>query len=256
MADAPPFLAPAEPASMSLVEHLEDLRRALLAVMGAWVVLSCACYAFGDRLVALLAEPVGKLVFLHPAEPFFVRMKVSFAAGAFLAFPVLLERGYRFVAPGLQAGERRLALAFVPSAYILFCLGAAFGWVVAVPAGLRFLLSFASPQLVPAVTLENYVTFVGTLLFAFGLMFQLPLLILALVRLGLVERLQLAAYRRHVLLGIVVVSALLTPGPDVFSQIALSLPTYLLYELALFVSRWFVPGRPREAVMGAARPAD
>jgi sec-independent protein translocase protein TatC len=229
---------------MSLVEHIEELRGHLLIVLAAWAAASLACWAFSSRLLDFLAAPVGSLVFLHPTEPFLVRLKISMVAGAFLAFPVLLERGWRFVSPGLKPSESRLAALLIFPAWALFCLGAAFGWFVAIPAGLKFLLGYAGPSLVAAVALDNYVTFVGTLLLAFGLMFELPMAVLVLARLGLVSPFTLACRRREVLLAIVVLSALLTPGPDIFSQAALSVPTYLLYEISVHLSRWIAPCAP------------
>lgn len=229
-----------------LLEHLDELRSRLIAVLAVLLLLSCACYALVDRVIALLARPAGGFVFFGPAEAFMVRLNIALMLGAFLSVPVVIYELWRFVGVALAPSERRLVFSLLPASYALFAAGAACAWFVVVPTATRFLLGFSSADLKPLMSLQAYVSFVAWLVAAFGVMFQLPLVVLFLVKAGVATPDALAAYRRHVLLGLAIAAALFTPGPDFFSQMALLAPTYLLFELSLLVARWTMPA-PAEA---------
>lgn len=242
--------------SLALVEHLEELRVRLAVVLAALAVLTMAGYFMAENVVALLSAQAGGLVFLRPAEAFLVRLKISLILGTFFCVPILLYEAWRFVGVALNPSEKRLALGVVPASFLLFLTGAACAWFTALPAASRFLLGFAAPGLRPQISVDAYVSFAAWLIAAFGLVFQLPLVVLFVVKIGLATPRDLADYRRHVILGLAVLSAMMTPGPDLFSQLALLLPAWLLYELSIGLARWLIKpeGRPYELDRPSVRP--
>lgn len=222
----------------ALGEHIEELRSRLLVCLAAWLACSATAYAFSPRVLELLVRPpVEKLVFLTPTEPFFAILKLSLALGLLAALPLWLHQAWGFVSIGLEPGERRTLLSLLPPAYALFLLGTVFGLKVLVPLSMRFLMSFQGPQLVPYLGLSSYLGFVATLSLGTGLLFQLPVAMAVLSSLGLVSWKTLSAHRKHAFLALLILAALLTPGPDVVSQLALALPAYLLFEISVLVAR-------------------
>ncbi|MDQ7819405.1 MAG: twin-arginine translocase subunit TatC [Armatimonadota bacterium] len=234
---------------MTIVEHLEELRLRLLISLAAFAAATGLSLLFVERILAILIRPVGRVVFLAPTEAFFVRLKVAALSGAFLSLPVVLYQLWRFVSVGLTPTERRYALGLLPPALGLFVAGAAFAFWVILPVGVRFLLSYQTESLVPMISVGAYTSFATAFVLAFGVLFELPVVILFLARLGVVTPAALAAGRRYALLAIVVASAALTPGGDVASQLLMALPTYLLYEVSIWVARVFAPRpAPRESL--------
>lgn len=227
---------------MTIIEHLEELRRRLiiaLVVLGVATVLS---FLFVDRLLAFLIRPVGRVVFLAPTEAFFVRVKVALLAGVFLSLPVFLYQIWRFVSTGLTPTERRYGLWLLPPAFILFVGGALFALVAIIPVGVRFLLNYQVPGVLePMISIGAYTSFVTAFLLAFGLVFELPIVLIFLTKIGLVTPAWLAARRRYAIVIIVGAAAVLTPGGDVFSQLLMAIPTYLLYEVSIWIARLVTP---------------
>lgn len=221
-----------------LLEHIDELRSRLIAVLCVVGVFSAGSYPFVDRIIAWLAGPAGGFVFFSPTEAFLVRLKISFIVGSFLSVPLVIHEIWRFVGVALTPSEKRLTLSILPASYLLFLGGAATAWFAVIPAATRFLLGFSTPTLRPMLSIDAYVGFAGWLTMAFGAMFQLPLVVLFLVKAGVVAPEALGGYRRHVLLGLAIVAGVLTPGPDVFSQMALLAPTYLLYEVSILIVWW------------------
>lgn len=213
----------------------------LLISLAAFGVATGAGLIFVERILALLLRPVGRVVFLAPTEAFFVRLKVAALAGVFLSLPVVLYQIWRFVSVGLTTTERRYTLSLLPAALALFVAGGAFAFLVILPIGVRFLLSYQTENLVPMISVAAYTSFAMTFVLAFGLLFQLPVVILFLARLGIVTPATLAAGRKYALLAIVVASAVLTPGGDVVSQLLMAAPTYLLYEASIWIARFVTP---------------
>lgn len=226
---------------MTIVEHLEELRVRLLVSLGAFGAATALSFLFVERILRLLLQPVGRVVFLAPTEAFFVRMKVAALAGVFLSLPVILFQVWRFVSVGLTPTERRYTLSLLPAALVLFAVGGAFAFLVILPIGVRFLLSYQTENLVPMISVAAYTSFATAFVLAFGLLFQLPVVILFLARLGLVTPASLAAGRKYALLAIVVASAVLTPGGDVVSLMLMAGPTYLLYEVSIWIARLVHP---------------
>lgn len=231
---------------MTIIEHLEELRRRLLIALAAFAVAMVVSFVFAEWILAQLIAPVGRVVFLAPTEAFFVRLKMAALAGAFLSLPVVLYQLWRFVGVGLTRTERRYALSLLPFSVLLFAGGAAFAFFAILPVGVHFLLSYQTPQLTPMISIGAYTSFATAFVLAFGLVFQLPIVVLFLARVGIVTPAQLAAGRRYALLGIVVLSAVLTPGGDVISQALMALPTYLLYEISIWIARAVAPRPSRQ----------
>lgn len=226
-------------------DHLEDLQRCLLRALAGLGIAVAACYTLFPRILKLLLRPpVDKLVYTSPTEPFFAHCKLALIGGILVSFPWILYQAWRFISPGLKPRERRVLFNLIPAAYALCLLGGAFGLFVAAPLGLKFLMSYSSAQLIPYLTLSAYLGYLSYMTLGLALLFQLPLLLFALALLGMVRASSLAGYRRHVLLGLLVLAAVITPSPDIYGQILIALPTYVLFEISLLAMRLQGPINP------------
>nr|WP_255554724.1 twin-arginine translocase subunit TatC [Sphingomicrobium sp. B8] len=235
-----------------MLDHLIELRKRLLLVVGTLFVTFFACLYFAKPIFAVLVQPLldageGRLVFIDLFEAFFVEMKVAFFAALMITFPVLATQLWRFVAPGLYAKEKRAFLPFLLLTPVFFAAGASFAYFIAMPWALNFLLGFEGQvggvqrEALPGV--GNYLSFVTRFLFGFGVAFLLPILLLVLERAGIVTREQLIAGRRYAIVAAFLFGAVLTP-PDAVSQVMLALPLYALYEGAILAIR--LTRRPAE----------
>lgn len=232
MIETPVRPVPDDP-PMPFVDHLIELRRRLIASVAILAAGTVLMFRFSGPLLSWLARPAGQLVFIAPTEAFYTRLKVALYGGFILAFPLLVHQAWLFGARALDRRLRRMLLAMVPFSYLLFLLGVAICLYGVVPAAMKFLLSYGSEQVRPMMSLSAYLEFVTGLSLAFGAVFQMPLVLYALNRMGIVGRRRLAEFRRHVYLLCFVAAAFLTPGPDVFSQVCLALPAVLLFEASL-----------------------
>lgn len=223
---------------MTLVEHLDELRSRLLISLAA--VLVCAGLAFWKvkALVKyLIIPPVDKLVFFSPTEAFSAYCKVAVFAGIILASPVVLFQLWRFVSLGLQPRERRTILFFLPFSIVLFLCGAAFAFFGVIPWALKFLITFAGPDLVPMISISKYLSFVVMLVIIFGAVFELPVAVVLLTKLGIVNAGMLSRNRKYAIVVIFIAAAVLTPTPDAFTQIMMAVPMVLLYEVSIWLSK-------------------
>ncbi|MBI3615820.1 MAG: twin-arginine translocase subunit TatC [Candidatus Omnitrophica bacterium] len=215
------------------LEHLEELRRRVLRSflwVGAAAVLA---FRFSGEILNWLIRPVGKVVFLSPAEPFMIHLKVAFLGGLLLALPLLAWEVWGFLSPALFPDQRRPVLFLVPVSVGLFASGAWFTWAVLLPAALRFFLSFSSENLTPMVTVGSYVGFVGWFLLAGGLAFQMPMIVMLLAKLRLIRPAALLRQWRIALVGILIAAAVLTPTPDIATQLLLAGPMCALYLVSI-----------------------
>jgi sec-independent protein translocase protein TatC len=229
---------------MPFLEHLEELRVRLLwslgaltlgALVGVWLTMQ-----FG--LMELLVRPIepylpsGKLVFMSPTEAFVATFKVGLFLGVLIALPVLFYHFWRFVAPGLLEKERKIFVPAVLASLVLFGGGVALAFLIVIPVGLRFFLTFQSEAFQPFISVGEYLSFTMHVALAFGLVFETPLVIVLLSYLGVLSPRVLVRYRRHAIVGIAILSAFLTPSPDALSMVLMFAPFYLLYEASLQVS--------------------
>jgi sec-independent protein translocase protein TatC len=226
--------------TMTMVEHLEELRRRLMVVIAAIAVAAVVGFLFSGPVLDLLRGPLpdefDTIYFTSPGGAFVAQLKIAGFIGVALAMPVILFEVWRFVTPGLLPGERRLLWPFLLAGVLLFALGVGIGFVL-IPYALAFLLSFAREGVEPLLTIDEYIGFVTTLMLVFGLMLQFPVVLVVLSRLGIVTPKWLASRRRWVILLIAVVAAVATPGGDPFSMVILSLFMYGLFEATLLVVR-------------------
>jgi sec-independent protein translocase protein TatC len=220
----------------SLVEHLDELRGRILKALLMFLVCTVIIYRAGDAIFYFLTRPVGTLVFIDPPEAFLTYIRVALWGGFFAAVPFILYQIWAFIVSGLHRHERRYLLVFLPFSVLLFFGGAAFGLIVIIPIGLKLLLSFGTEFMRPMITVSRYVSFVGTLTLAFGIVFQLPIILLFLTRIGIVTPYILQQKRVYAITLIFIVAATLTP-PDVISQIAMAIPLMVLYEIGIIFAR-------------------
>lgn len=220
------------------LDHLEELRRRLLRSF-LWVGFgTAAAWAAAPGILELLVRPVGQVVFLSPVEPFQVHLKTAFLGGLALSFPLLAWEAWGFFSPALPSRGRKPLLVSLPLSGGLFVLGMWFGWKWLLPGALKVLLSFGGGIMMPMLTVDHYVGFAGWLIVGCGLIFQVPLAVILLSAAGLVRPAALLRQWRLTLVAILAVSAVLTPTPDVFTQLLLAAPLAALYLgsvlLALF----------------------
>jgi sec-independent protein translocase protein TatC len=236
----------------ALVAHLRELRRRLIISIAAIVVGFAVCYTFSDDLYVLLARPLMPhlppgsdfIAFTGVVEPFFIYLKVGFLGGAVLASPVLLFETWAFVAPGLYSKERYWFIAVVFASLTLFLVGVFFAYLVVFPFGFKYLLSFSSDELKPILSMGSYFSLVTRLLIAFGLVYQLPLAMLVIARLGIMSAAEMLSWWRYAIVLIFLASALITPTPDIFNQLLMAGPLLVLYASGLVLAKVF--GRKKE----------
>ncbi|MBP1764812.1 MAG: tatC [Firmicutes bacterium] len=226
--------------NMSLISHLQELRKRLIIMIIAVVVCSTACYFYATELVHLITAPAGKLYYMNPAEAFFSYLKVSFFAGFLLALPVVLYEVWAFVVPALTSKERTATIILVPTSVLLFFVGIIFSYYLVLPAGIKFFMGFATDDLQPLFSLGQYLSFVISFLLPFGFIFELPLFILVLAKVGIINSKMLAAKRKVVLVMTFVIGAVISPTPDVFSQTMIAVPMLVLYEISILVVKYLL----------------
>lgn len=235
---APPVGPADAEATMSLVDHLGELRTRLFKSILAIVVFSIVGYWRTGAIIDLLRTPIGsrQLISLSAGGPFFLYIKISFIVGLILALPVVLYQVWAFVSPGLTAEERRIVRPWIPVALLFFLIGVGVAWVV-LPFALTFLFAFESDAIHITLTIDNYFGFVTLMFLAFGLTMQFPILLYILSRVGIVSSARLRAARRYVILGIALFSTVVTPGGDLVSPTVLGLTMYVLFEISIIVIR-------------------
>jgi sec-independent protein translocase protein TatC len=229
----------------TFIEHLEELRKRLIISLIAVGIGFGISYIFAKQIFQLLMIPLIKvlpagasMIFTSLPEAFFTYLKVALLAGIFVASPVVLYQVWLFVAPALFSHEKKYVIPFVIFSTLLFIGGGAFGYFIVFPFGFKFFMSFASDFIQPAPKLKEYLSFCSMLLLAFGLVFELPLFIFFLSKLGVVDARMLARNRKYVILGIFAVAAILTP-PDVVTQVMMAGPLLLLYEISIWIAKIF-----------------
>jgi sec-independent protein translocase protein TatC len=220
---------------MSFIEHLEELRSRIIKCVITVFVFSCISYVFVKQILSYAIKPVGKVVFISPQEAFFSYIILAFFIGLFISSPIIIFQIWRFVSAGLLRHERRALLIYGPISFLLFILGVAFAFFIILPIGVRFLLGFGTDFLQPMISISRYISFAGMLLLGFGIVFQLPLVILFLTQVGWVSTISLRRNRKYAILLIFIISAMMTP-PDVITQILMAGPILLLLEVSIWLA--------------------
>ncbi len=252
---------PIDDKPMPLLEHLVELRTRLLWSMGAFMICFAFCYYFSRPIYSFLVQPLAdilvskgqnrRLIYTALYEAFFTYLRVAFFGAAFVSFPVVASQVYMFVAPGLYRSEKRAFLPFLLATPVLFLAGAALAYYFIFPAAWTFFLSFESSDGAGGLPVQleakvsEYLSLVMKLIFAFGLAFQLPVLLTLLAKVGIVSSSSLRKYRRYAYVGMFVVAAIITP-PDIITQTGLAIPLILLYELSIVTAR-MVETKPVDA---------
>ena len=232
---------------LTLVEHLDELRTRIIVCVAVLVVAVGLCFWQNHHLLHLINAPLPgqkKPLTFGVTEPFLSTLKVSVYAGIILALPIILYQGYAFLLPALSAAERRVIVPFLLLVPFLFVAGVVFGYLVVLPAALKFLLHFNNDQFRVQVRASEYYGFVTTTLLAMGVVFQVPMGILAVTRLGIVSIAQLRKNRRYAYFVLAVV-AMLLPGTDPITMLVELAPLLVLYEFSIVLARIFarpIPG--------------
>ncbi len=232
---------------MPFTEHLEELRKRLIVSVIAIFVGFLICFAFKEKIFEVLmlpwieALPEGhgsKLIYTAPHEAFFTYIKISFISGTGLACPVVFFEMWRFIAPGLYENERKYIFPIVFFSSFFFIAGALFGYFFVFPVGFQFFASFANDMITPMVSTKEFLSFSTRLLLGFGIAFELPIVAFFMGRLGLINSRFLKKQRKFAILGIFILSAILTP-PDVVSQFMMAGPLLILYEISVWIVHFF-----------------
>ncbi len=262
-----------EKSSAPLMEHLIELRTRLIWSIGGFFVAFLVCFYFAKQLFNLLVIPFQlatswagldpnqvELIYTAPQEFFFTQVKLGMFGGLVIAFPLIAAQIYKFVAPGLYKNERQAFLPFLFASFILFLIGAALVYFFFTPMVMWFFLAMQQTggageveiSLLPKVS--EYLSLIMTLIFSFGLVFQLPVVTTLMARVGLLSAAGLAEKRKWAIVIAFIVAAVLTP-PDPVSQIGLAVPTILLYELSIWLARWVERDREKKRVAKEAAEA-
>lgn len=218
-----------------LRDHLQEFRKRLIICLVVVATAALACYNYVDDIIALLSGPAGKLYFMNPSEVFFTYMEIALYAGILFTLPVLLYEVWAFVAPALWPEERRAVLVILPTAVILFYVGLVFAYYLVIPAAVTFFMGFATQTLQPMFSLESYLSFILALTLPFGFIFELPLIIVFLAKIGLVTGDFLKGKRKILIVIAFIFAAVVSPTTDIFTQTMIAVPLIVLYEISLFI---------------------
>ncbi len=226
-----------EPLHMGLLEHLEELRSVLIQSGLAALASATLCWFWSARILEILIVPIADqgIYFTAPNEAFLTRLKIAGMVGVFVVLPFILFRVYSFIMPGLYRSERKVVAPLMIASTLLFYAGIGFSFLVVIPQVITFLLGFGTQTMVPLIGVGNYFGFVSRMCLAFGLVFQLPLLVLGLSVLGIIKPRMLLRTWRVAIIVIAAVAAFLTP-PDVISQVMMAVPVLILYFGSVLIS--------------------
>lgn len=248
--------------TMPLTEHLEELRWRLIRALLATALGATACYWVAEELFQILIHPLTantntsvELIGTGVTEAFFTKLKVSVIGGIFLASPVIFYQLWRFIAPGLYESERRYVVPFVIFATLFFIAGAGFCYELVFPVSYAFFLEqYKTIGIQPSLRISEYLSFSSRMLLAFGITFELPVVTFFLARIGAITHHTMIGYLRYAILGIFVVAAVLTPGPDIASQLLLAAPLFVLYILSIAVAYVFARQPPADTTPTTTDP--
>ncbi len=224
---------------LSFIEHLEELRKRILYSIACVGVFSAIGFAFSKKALAIIVQRthLESVYFFSPIEAFTAQIKVALFLGICVSFPFVLYQTWAFIGPGLTKRERGLSLSYIVSGIVLFSIGILFGYFILIPFGLRFLLSFGSEHLQPLMNISRYLGFIVWCLLGSGFLFQLPLLLFFLIKLGVVRIETVTKHRAEAIVVILALCAVITPTGDFFTLLLISIPLLLLFELSILAAR-------------------
>ena len=224
---------------MTFWEHLDELRSRLWRIVLAMLVAMVVCFCFKEQLFSIILHPKPsdlKLISVELTQQFLTHMRVALWAGFIVVSPYILYQLFAFVAPGLYSVERRLAMRAVLTGYLLFLAGVALNYFVIFPITVRFLAGYqVNPEVENTITLASYTNTLGILSLLLGIVFELPILCWLLAKIGMLKSAMMRRYRRHAIVVIVIVGAIITPTGDPFTLSLVSVPIYLLWELSILI---------------------
>ncbi len=225
--------------TMTILEHLAELRTRLVRATIALIITTLASVFFTPWLLEFLTRPMGNRhpVALHPTETIIVYFKIALISGLVLAMPVIIYEFLMFVMPGLTPKEKKFVLIIVPAASILYALGVAFAGLVMLPFAIKYLQGFLASVITPTYSIDKYISFVTTILFWTGVIFETPLIMAFLARMGVISPKQLSGGRRYAIVLIAIVAAVITPTPDPVNMSIVMVPLILLYEFGIILAR-------------------
>jgi sec-independent protein translocase protein TatC len=227
-----------EEAKMTFLEHLGEFRRRAIFSLLAIVICTGICYGFREFIFRWLKKPLGNTYTLHfftPHEGIMVYLKVSFFAGLFLASPIVFYQAWAFVLPALKIKEKKIALRGFFTSILLFITGVLLAYFYLLPFGIKFLLRYAT-GMTPILSATKYFSFLLIFLLTFGVIFQLPLIMLFLTTTGIISPVFFRKRRREVILGCMIAAAIITPSTDILNMLIVAIPLILLYEIGIICS--------------------
>jgi len=238
----------------TIIEHLEALRKSMIISVLAIIIAAFVCFAYNEQILGFIITPLKslneKLIVTGVTEAFFVKLKLAFFAGFCIAFPVVVLSLWGFIKPALYPGERKYVYILFPVTLLLFCGGVIFAYFGILPLVLNFFIYIAGSNLDTMFKVDQYVSFVMAFTIPFGLVFELPIIVFFLAKMGLVTSEAMARNRKYALLVIFILAAALTPGPDPISQMMMGIPVYILYEISVLVARFARPNEERKTKTG------
>ncbi len=233
----------------TLIEHLEELRKSLIISVIAVTIAAIFGFYYNEQILAIIVSPLTslneELIVTGVTEAFFVKLKLAIFAGFIIAFPIIVWAFWRFIKPALYPHERKYVYILLPISIILFASGVLFAYFGILQLVLKFFIYIAGDSLDTMFKIDQYVSFVTAFTLPFGIVFELPIVVFFLTKLGIIKHEMLSKNRKYALLIIVILAAALTPGPDPVSQMMMAGPVYILYEISVLVSKFARPNKER-----------
>ncbi len=233
---------------LTLVEHLNELRKRIIISLISLVISSILSFPFASYVLKILKSPAGglieKLAFFSPQEAFLIYLRIGFLCGFILSLPVILYQIWLFILPGIEERLKRYAANFIFFCLVSFVMGCLFSYFILIPRGLKFLLSFGKDDLEPVISASQYISFVSSLILGCGLVFQMPVLSFILTKLGIINGRRLRKKYKYAVIIVFIAAAIITPTPDALNLLMLALPMLFLYEFSIWVSFLARRGHP------------
>lgn len=223
---------------MPISGHLQEFRKRLIICLAAVAAASVIAYQFVDDIIAMISAPAGKLYFLNPTEVFFSYLEIAVCTGALVTLPILCYEIWQFVRPALAPTERHAVLWLVPFAVLLFYAGLAFSFFLVLPAAVQFFMGFSTDTLQPMFSLSSYLSFFIAFMLPFGVVFELPLILFFLGKIGIVSSSFLKRKRRILIVLAFVFAGVISPTTDVFTQTMIAVPMIVLYEVSIYLVQY------------------